>query len=115
MRRLLLTLALVFITVQVSIAQATTATVHLTWTAGSHATSYKINKKTNAAAYVNTYATVASPTVAFDDAGQAVGNTFCYTVTASNAFGDAVASNECCSAIFSASSASGLNCSVSVP
>jgi len=96
-------------------AQATTATVHLTWTAGANATVYKINRKIGAAAYVNAIATVNAPAVSYNDAGLALGNTFCYTVTASAAGGDGPISNECCSAVFAAGGATGLSCSVTVP
>jgi hypothetical protein len=63
--------------------------VHVTWTASSNASTYVVNR--NGAAYSGTFA---STKLAFDDLSVAVGQTYTYTVTATNSSGSTLSSGQ---------------------
>ncbi len=63
--------------------------VHVTWTASSNASTYVVNR--NGAAYSGTFA---STKLAFDDLTVTVGQTYTYTVTATNSGGSTLSSGQ---------------------
>ncbi|HXA20462.1 MAG TPA: PKD domain-containing protein [Thermoanaerobaculia bacterium] len=63
--------------------------VHVTWTASSNASTYVVNR--NGAAYSGTFA---STKLAFDDLTVTVGQTYTYTVTATNSSGSTLSSGQ---------------------
>ena len=63
--------------------------VHVTWTASSNAASYVVNR--NGAAYTSS---LSSGTLALDDLNVTVGQTYAYTVTATNSGGSTVSSGQ---------------------
>lgn len=63
--------------------------VHVTWTASSNASTYVVNR--NGAAYSGTFA---STKLAFDDLTVSVGQTYTYTVTATNSGGTTLSSGQ---------------------
>lgn len=63
--------------------------VHVTWTASSNASSYVVNR--NGAAYTSS---LSSSTLALDDLNVTVGQTYAYTVTATNSGGSTVSSGQ---------------------
>jgi hypothetical protein len=77
--------ALTFCTTGTSPAPA----VHVTWTASSNAASYVVNR--NGAAYTSS---LSATTLALDDLNVAVGQTYAYTVTATNSGGSTTSSGQ---------------------
>ncbi len=63
--------------------------VHVTWTASSNAASYVVNR--NGAAYTSS---LSSGTLALDDLNVIVGQTYAYTVTATNSGGSTLSSGQ---------------------
>jgi hypothetical protein len=63
--------------------------VHVTWTASSNAASYVVNR--NGTAYTSS---LSSSTLALDDLNVTVGQTYAYTVTATNSGGSTVSSGQ---------------------
>ena len=75
-----------------TIAQAATQQAKLTWTAVSGATSYVVERKTGVS---GTYTVLASPTaVTYTDPNLTQGTVFVYRVSAMNAVGTGVPSDE---------------------
>ena len=92
-----LTFAAIVLTLVASaaLAQAQTATITGQWTAAPNADAHKVMKRVGTGAY-SLFTTVAMPATTFTDAGNPLGQMYCYQVVGTNSSGDGPASQEQC-------------------
>lgn len=74
-------------------------TVTVTVTAGTNATSHRVEKQTNGGTF-SALTTLTMPTVAYTDTAVALSSTYCYRAVSITAIGESPASTPCCAALF---------------
>lgn len=92
-------------------ASAMAATITVNITAGTNATSHRIEKKIGAGTYA-TLVTLTMPTVSYVDSAVSEGNIYSYRAVSINTLGESAPSAECTSALIQAGPPS-VSCTVS--